>query len=354
MKYIMLLTVGAALIACQPKHPDAVLLQQVSGQVIAPSYQLLADRAANVYNTAKACSQQSVPASTVLAKLKGEWRATMAAWQGVQWVRFGPIMAQSREWQLQFWPDSKNIIGRKMLNLLRQEPIEQGHIERAGIVVQGLSGLEYILFDPKAATVAGPAKRCQATLLIARQLALTTEALHREWPQFYQQQRALAAKMAGDSQHPATLLVLNSLVQQSDFILNKKLATPLDIDGARGRVNPYFLESWRSQTSFDHLRENIQALDRLFYQGGLQSYLVAKGAQALAGDMARQLDTLNQHLQGTHSHFNFSAVSKEGETIKQRVKPLYQAFYHLHHLIKIDLVKTLQVSLSFNASDGDS
>jgi predicted lipoprotein len=115
MKVISLSLLCLLLSACN-KNPDRLLFQKLNKATIAPGYEQLKNQAGNIKFSKDQCiSGQSERA---LEEMRHYWRTTMDAWQSVQWIKFGPITEDSREWQIQFWPDQKNIIGRKVNALL--------------------------------------------------------------------------------------------------------------------------------------------------------------------------------------------------------------------------------------------
>ena len=80
------------------------------------------------------------------------WQQAMMAWQDLQIINFGPVKKGNQAWRLQFWPDSHNRIAQKVDNLLGQsDPISAASLAEANVLLQGLSAMEYMLFDPKKA-----------------------------------------------------------------------------------------------------------------------------------------------------------------------------------------------------------
>ena len=64
-------------------------------------------------------------------------------------LAFGPLAEGNRAWQIQFWPDKKNLVARQVEALLNSKPgLTAADLDNASVVVQGLTAYEYLLFDP--------------------------------------------------------------------------------------------------------------------------------------------------------------------------------------------------------------
>ena len=54
------------------------------------------------------------PDEALRQRLENDWLSAYQAWQAVRFIQFGPVEQNSRGWQLQFWPDRKNLVGSKV------------------------------------------------------------------------------------------------------------------------------------------------------------------------------------------------------------------------------------------------
>ncbi|MDZ7851942.1 MAG: imelysin family protein [Halomonas sp.] len=127
------------------------------------------------------------PSAEGRAALEDLWLDAYQAWQAVRFVNFGPIEQQSRGWQLQFWPDRKNLVGRKVSAWLKADtaPTMQS-IADDSVAVQGFPALEYLLFDDELDTpqaLAAP-QACGLLSAITKHLEATTRQLHDDWQAF--------------------------------------------------------------------------------------------------------------------------------------------------------------------------
>ena len=115
---------------CAQSRPGCRFFDTLSDKVITPGYQALQQNASQFSLDAQDCEKNKVDAT--LKRYRAQWKNTMQAWQRIQWVNFGPITENSREWQIQFWPDRNNIVGQKIKFLLEQDGIDTADLDRQG------------------------------------------------------------------------------------------------------------------------------------------------------------------------------------------------------------------------------
>ena len=81
---------------------------------------------------------------------RADYLHAQKAWAELQPLLIGPLAEGNRSWQVQFWPDKKNLVGRQVEQLVIAQPqIDAAALAKSSVVVQGLSAYEYILFDSK-------------------------------------------------------------------------------------------------------------------------------------------------------------------------------------------------------------
>lgn len=126
---------------------DEVFIQQLITTGIQPLYRDL-----------EQASQQLTQASTDFCqnssleqfqKLRDAWGTSMLAWQRTDSLLFGPATAEQMDFQINFAPPKKQII--KGL-LASDKPLSTEVVAAAGVGAQGLSSLEYVLFDREQTT----------------------------------------------------------------------------------------------------------------------------------------------------------------------------------------------------------
>lgn len=374
IKYMITMTclmfLSAGLMSCGQKKPSVEFAQKTSSLVIAVAYNSLHQDAILLHEQSQNCLRDITDYAAVLEQVKPQWINAWASWQLVQWVQFGPIKQGGREWALQFWPDKKNLVGNKIKRLLlNKDFINDKAIEKDGVVVQGFSALEYLLFDKNAQALFSTKQRCLSINSIAKKIQITSESLNRDWHQYHQDnflninnplpQAEILATQQGVS------IIINSMIATMDTIIGRKISTPFAIitnsDDSNKinyndkKSNAYFLESWRSQTSIANIKQNISALQNIISVGGLSELLIANDSQQLSQDLSDQISALLLLLESdAFDQSFFMQLSQDKLPTIKHIKNLYSGLIRLRRLLSTDVSQLLGVKLGFNASDGDS
>ncbi len=365
-KKLSIVLVCTALLACNKKDERVVFINSVSNNVILAGYDKLQKSSELLYGESLLC-ETSANYSAVLEKIKPQWRQAMSDWQHVQWVQFGPIKEDSREWALQFWPDRKNLVGRKTNALLKQdEAVTEQQLASSSVLVQGLSALEFLLFDESFNNNINYSKKhCLLVKEIAKKLQITTKELTNEWQAFHttnfsQFQKPLPEAEVTTIDQGINLIVSN-IVVQLDKVIDKKIGSPFAINKPIDKSNTYFLESWRSESSKNNIRDNIIAIRSIMNEGGLKQYLYTKELNQLANKLEEELnitiEILNKEmvtLPDNDSNSYFRLLSADKKSAIDSIQPLVTQLAKLRVLIKTDLTKALNIKLGFNSNDGDS
>ncbi len=166
-----------ALGACSPQDPQALTSAAIAKQVILPTYSrwVEADRQLAVSALAYCQGKESLDTA------RADFLHAQKAWAELQPLLIGPLAEGNRSWQVQFWPDKKNLVGRQVEQLVASQPqIDGAELAKSSVVVQGLSAYEYILYDAKTdlADAAQKARYCPLLVAIGdRQKALAEEIL---------------------------------------------------------------------------------------------------------------------------------------------------------------------------------
>ena len=175
----LLLTSLAALAlgACAPSDPQAVTSAAIASQVILPTYSRWVDADRQLAISALSYCQGKSDLDTARA----DFLHAQKAWAELQPLLIGPLAEGNRAWQIQFWPDKKNLVGRQVEQLVTAQPqISADALSKSSVVVQGLSAYEYILFDANIDMANAEQKARYCPLLMAigeRQKALAEEIL---------------------------------------------------------------------------------------------------------------------------------------------------------------------------------
>ncbi|GAD80407.1 imelysin family protein [Vibrio ezurae] len=273
-----------------------------------------------------------------VSEVEQAWSKTMRSWMALQGQERGPEQALDLNWNIQFWPDKKNTLGRKMSDLLSQSQVwNKQSVSEQSVTVQGVGAIEWLLYDASS-DLTSNSKTCQTAIAIGQTLqshALTISDAWQTnpWLEFNAQQwRAEYVSL---------------LSNQLDYAM-KKLSRPL---AKIGHPKPYFAESWRAQQSMEHLKYNVLALQRLYLAEGrgLDQLLRDNGSSQVADRIHQQFSYILSSWPQQQSVFEL-LHSKEGYQV---VLNQYHKLEHLKYLIDENAAVELDIVIGFNATDGD-
>lgn len=360
---VLLAAALTTLAACSPKPtppsapaPTAEAFSKTAETLILPWHQAFVRDSNELRQRLESlCQNPSNPGE--LEASREAWRTAMLSWQVLQVVNFGPVQDGNQAWRVQFWPDTHNRVGQKVEALLEDEtPIDAATLAQGNVLVQGLSALEYVLFDP---SLAAPEQFDNPRVCLFLQAAAANtqgvaEQLLQEWsPEGGNYLKTFLSPGKGNLAFPETSDVLAALVgaivTSMEKIKNKELGEPFGGRPNSGRINPYRLELWRSQLSLQAMQAELAANEELFRVGVLP-VLEAQGHKDLADRITAAFKDSREHLAPLPAPL-FTQL-QEPDAL-----PLLQAAWdslgRLLPLLKTELPTALQVHLGFNSSDGD-
>ncbi|MES2821311.1 MAG: imelysin family protein [Pseudomonadota bacterium] len=340
-----------ALVACAPSDPQQRTSAALANGVLLPAYSAWSEADRQLADSAQAfCA-----GSQDLAPARQAFLGAQSAWAGLQPLLIGPLAEGNRAWQIQFWPDKKNLVQRQVEALLEAKPqLTTNDLAQASVVVQGLSAYEYLLFDAGIDLNDASQKNRYCPLL--RAIGQHQQGLAAEVLEHWQGESGLAAQLASfpnpryAEAAEAVAELLRTQVTGLDG-LKKKLGTPLGRQ-SKGLAQPYQADAWRSQSSLANLGASVASAERLWLgaaDDGLRSLLSAEQAP-----LAERIDTAYRD---TRQHL--AALQRPlGELLgepsaRPSLDALYASLDSLHRLHEGELAKALGVQLGFNAHDGD-
>ncbi|WP_051231671.1 imelysin family protein [Stutzerimonas azotifigens] len=349
--WIPLLT-ALALAGCgDDSDPFQQASSALADHVLLPSYQSWAETDRRLADSARAyCAgeQNLEQAREVLLDAQ-------TAWAALQPMLVGPMGEGNRAWQVQFWPDKKNLVGRQVTNLLKAHPqLTRADIENGSVVVQGLTAYEYVLYDEAVDLAAPQVKASYCPLLVA--IGEHQQALAADIVAQWQAKDGMVAQLrdfpndryAEPSEAIADILRLQVTALDG---LKKKLGTPLGRQ-SKGHPQPYQAEAWRSEASLAMLGAALEGAERLWNGGGqpgLRS-LLGDDQQALAKRIDEAYARAREALVALDSPLGTLLADEAG---RARVNEFYQRLDDVHRLHQGELAKTLGIQIGFNAHDGD-
>ncbi|QLF92324.1 imelysin [Pseudomonas sp. ABC1] len=343
---------GLLLTACGESDPLATTSKALADGVLLPGYSQWAknDRALAESATAFCDGSQA------LSEARQHFLTAQADWSYLQAMQIGPMAEGNRAWQVQFWPDKKNLVARQVGALLKKNPdLTQADLERASVVVQGLSAYEYVLFDPAINLENPEEKRHYCALLVAvgqhqQKLAesILTQwqdkaGMHEQLVQFPNERYAEASEAIAD--------ILRTQVTALDG-LKKKLGAPMGRQ-SKGIPQPYQAESWRSDRTLANIRATLEGSLALWQgepEGSGLKQLLGDDQKALAERIDNAYATTRSRLDALEQPFVQLLADENG---RAALNSLYDAINGLHRLHQSDLSAALGIQIGFNAHDGD-
>jgi predicted lipoprotein len=340
-----------ALSACAPSDPQAVTSAAIAKQVILPTYSRWVDADRQLAVSALAYCQ----GKTDLDTARADFLHAQKTWAELQPLLIGPLAEGNRAWQVQFWPDKKNLVGRQVEQLLAAQPqVSADELAKSSVVVQGLSAYEYILFDADIdmANAEQKARYCPLLMAIGERQKSMAEDILSSWNStdgMLAQLSKFPNQRYADS-HEAIAELLRVQVTALDT-LKKKLGTPLG-RLSKGVPQPFQAEAWRSKASLSSLQAGLISAETVWSgvdNKGLRGLLpaeqkpLADKIDAAYAESRRQLAALKPALADL-------LASEEG---RQQLNTLYDSLNVVHRLHEGELAKALGIQLGFNANDGD-
>lgn len=280
------------------------------------------------------------PDEALRQRLENDWLSAYQAWQGVRFIQFGPVEQNSRGWQLQFWPDRKNLVGSKVNSWLKaSNAADAQDIANDSVAIQGFPAVEYLLYDDSIDEEAlSDANGCGLMLAITTHLADTTSALHRDWQAFSEHYLETPTY---------TETTLASAIQALEILEDKRLGEPMGLKGAP--ANGYLAEAWRSEQTIRLVESSLEGL-RTGFLPGLTALLREADALPLAEAFRDQLDkTLAQARELPPG----LVPSLEDDEAFRGLQSLYLDISQLRHLLGSEIAGELGLVRGFNSSDGD-
>ena len=307
---------------------------------IQPAYAALAAATAKLDAAAQA-SCSDVPA------LRAAWREAMAAWQGAQHIRFGPIALFERHARFEFWPDPRNTAGRQLAQLFEKraaEAITPRSFAVGSVAVQGLGALERALFEEESAKkLASDSYRCDWLRAAAGNVATMARETDAEWRDYGARFGSAAPGGVYAGPREAAADLFKSLHAAIELVADHKLARPLG--DKPGKARPLLAESWRSGASLDNIEANLAA--------GLSLYeALAPGVAdaALDAELRNRFETTQAAAKAVKGKLEAAVADrKQRETIERLQREAAQ----LKAALASRLSAALDLPLGFNALDGD-
>ncbi len=300
------------------------------------------------------------PDAAGLERAQAAFVAALDAWQRLQPVAFGPVVAAGALSRIEFWPDKHGTAGRQLRRALADaDPalLKEG-VAGQSVALQSLTALEQLLFARDGQPPAGAADAkgrfaCQLALAIARfQAELAARIVAGlQGPDGFAQ--AFAEAAAGNDQFfdaaEASGALLKSIAGSLNAIVVQKLEGPLG--EGRDEAKPSLAESWRSGRSLANIQANLGTIEAVYETpGGLGSWLPAAGQVAAHEQLRAALHEATRRLAEVPAPLDV-AVADAG--LRPEIEAATEAVKTVRQLMANQVAAAAGLSIGFNATDGD-
>jgi predicted lipoprotein len=353
---LLLAAVGSASYAAQ--NADAAqrqLLHHLANHVLLP----LTEDFATAAKRLSVASQAYCRDKGDLQSVQAAWREAQSTWQPLEMLQIGPTIERRSQRHINFWPVRPRLLEPLLADA---KTIEETRLDTLGAAGKGLPALEYLLFEEAAKKPAQkkPRAKTHCNVLQALSIQLKDEAqeLAADWRQpngGFARQLAEAGQYPQDgafaSSDQALSDVLNLLIAGLDAVKIRKLGKPLEKSGDEVALER--IESWRSGTSLEHIRDNLRGFEMVFFGAGktgtgVDDYLAAIERPGLARVVRQEFDSAQKALTAIRGPLQEALTSQRDD-----VEALHKAIGRLQHLLETEVADALKVDLEFNANDGD-
>lgn len=327
----------------------AAIRRAVARHII-PGFTAFADAA-----QAFAVSADAVRATPAQAEPgRRAWVAASLTFQRVRHLRFGPLDDFDRGFRIDFFPDTRNSIGREMGELLRAADPAQvtaDAFRRGRVAAQGLPASERLLFGddaPKLAAADQPFRRVLLAAIGANLAGMGSDMLQ-AWTR---SERPYGTLLEGtpNGGYASTLdgmvTLFKNVVGGLEFLAERQVARVLG--PSLREAFPRRAEAWRSGESLALLRASLAAQ---------QEYWTVTFAPVLAAAdaaLARQVaDLYAQSVAAAARIAPSLEVAVTRADGRAAVEALLRPLGTLRRLLAERVAAAIGLPLGFNSMDGD-
>ena len=290
-----------------------------------------------------------------IVSLRVVFEDLMDAWMAIQHLRFGPAQVQARAYRIQFWPDTRNRVGRQLGSVLARERTDlvsdPTAMTNSSVALQGLPALERLLYEIELTPGSYASQLAKA---IANNLQTIGTSLATDWAPGGGWSEGLYLPKQHSKSFPtaahATSALLLAITTQLEFIVNKKINLPLG--GQTGNHRLRLAESWRSGRSLRNIRLNISTLINLYEQGEgrFRRLIESTGNDAIAKSVSSALQSGLRTIELLPDNFGSSISDIEFQV---KLKLVGNDLARAQVATSRDVAPALGIILGFNSLDGD-
>jgi predicted lipoprotein len=304
----------------------------------------------------------ATPATADAAEVQADFGGLIEAWSGIEFLRFGPLVAANRYERIYFWPDPRGITLRQVQGMLAQsnQPIpDAAGLAKQSVALQGLPALEYVLYrkdgllaPANAQADAGrenDARACAYAVAIAGNLAAVGDELGKEWAADGDYARQFAAPSSTNAlyrnQQEVAGEAIKALSTGLQFARDVKLVPMLaaDMKAARSSKAPF----WRSGLSTRAMGAALEGM-RQFYTAG--SYIYTGDEAWIDGSIQHEMAQARDVLLAMHDKLDNLLGTGEGY---RRFTLVSLILKNAKGMVDEHMAPAFGVRIGFNALDGD-
>lgn len=272
----------------------------------------------------------------------------------VDLLRFGPLIRDNRFERLYFWPDRKGLALKRIRKaLLDQEPgvLDSANFKNKSVAIQGLGGLEYVMFGKGSDGLGGQPFRCAFAVAIAKNIQNTANEVLADWRDKTGYSRLLLSPDPSNAAYRSDSEVgneiFNTIINGIEAIKRLKLGAIVGKEAERAR--PKRAQLWRSDLTLPMLIANLEALEDFTTRSGLIT-LLPRDQEWVAASISFEFKNTIARLKEIEAPISEAVVEPE-----TRAKLLYvlTVMDNLKTLYLEEVAPHLGLRQGFNTLDGD-
>jgi predicted lipoprotein len=350
-------TIAASVDAVPDRKTHAAMVTDVLDRFVVPRVGAFASETQKLAGALDAVCKERT--DTARATAAAQFAATVRAWGGLDFIRYGPVAREHRLERVFFWPDPRGTAARQLNTLIaarKPELLQPGALARQSVAVQGLTALEVLLFDDKhplgAEADEAATYRCALAAAVAANLHGVADEIRAGWegPDGFRMKMLTPGsdnalyKDASETVREVVKAMAMGLELSRDRFIVPELTAVTATPARRVR-----LAFEGANLTGAYLEASIAALKDLFDIIGLAAYVPAdkpwmrdflpQAWKSLQADVGT-LDTLRQKERGSETHLH--ALRK----MKFDLSGIRQIIFK-------ELAPNADISMGLNELDGD-
>lgn len=334
-----------------PAAAEVAIGTRIADSFARPAVDALAREAERLRDaTAKLCAY---PSDETLAAARTVFADTLAAWGRASVLRFGPLTADNRFERVFFFPDPRGVTLKQVQALLARPMARDAGFEGKSAAVQGLPALDFLLAGTgsDALSTTDGAGRCELLSGVAGNVRTLAAGMAAGWepgrPFSDSLERPSAEKEPFRTETEVDGEIVKALSTSLRFILSAEINPAMGEDPARanGKRAPF----WRSAASFPFINAQLSGVRDLLATAGLEQRLPEDRrhvVQSIRFELVNAIAAL-----GRLGHDAERAFSEADD--RATLNYVVLALSHAADMAADDLPAALDLSMGFNALDGD-